>query len=289
MGSSAGNHPYFHGLTQEVVASSEGGLLPNDVREVVRTREPLATTVWMLIGGLLLFAVLEQTAAWLIPSFIGPVQGVSQAIALESSFLAAAVIGIIFLPSAIVHNISLKTTLEGLKLDWPELVYATLTLISVLVLIGSMIVPLSVIGWALSIGFVEEMLFRVVLLGWLVTRVSTPSALAISAVAFGFAHLHGFSLDELASVIPQTAGGFILGAVYLRTRNPLGPVLGHAYWDIPYLTMEASGISYGAGVSSASATQQIVSVLPWVLFAVYALWLIRNGVQLVGREGPIVS
>ena len=52
--------------------------------------------------------------------------------------------------------------------------------------------------------------------------------------------------------MPQIAGGFVLGAVYLRTRNPIGPILAHAYWDFPYFM--ALGVVSGGGTEAGMPT-----------------------------------
>ncbi|MCW2928287.1 MAG: rane protein [Thermoleophilia bacterium] len=206
------------------------------------------------------------------------------AIGWESVWLVAAMLCSPLLPSGIHHDISWRSTRAGLLLDWPELVYATWVLGAYVVWLGGLRLEAGPIGLALAVGTAEEFIFRVLLLGWLVTRVSTPTALAISSVAFGVAHLHEFSALGFASVIPQTAGGFVLGAVYLRTRNPIGPILAHAYWDFPYFMARGAGVT-GGGTDG--GVPPIVAILPWLGFMVYGIWLVRAGIPIVGRVHPV--
>lgn len=205
-------------------------------------------------------------------------------IAWESVWLIAAMLCSHLLPSGIRHDISWRSTIEGLRLDWPELLFASYTLLAFAASIGGIRIAAGPVAMALAVGTAEEFIFRVLLLGWLVSRVSAPVALSISACVFGAAHLHELSLLGIASVIPQTAGGFVLGAVYLRTRNPLGPILAHAFWDYPYFMVLGVGVSGG---STAGGMPALVQLAPWLGFLVYGLWLVRSGVPLVGRVSPV--
>lgn len=210
--------------------------------------------------------------------------GWTQAIAWESVWLVAAIVCSPLLPSGIRHDISVRSTLEGLALDWPELLYSTWILAIYVQYLGELRLDAGPIALSLAVGTAEEFIFRVLLLGWLITKLPAPHALAVSAVVFGAAHLQEVSLVGVLSIVPQTAGGFVLGAVYLRTRNPIPVILAHAFWDFPYF------MALGAGVSGGSTEAGIPSVLdlvPWMAFIVYGLWLVRDGISLPGRVDPV--
>ncbi|MCW2922739.1 MAG: family intrarane metalloprotease, partial [Thermoleophilia bacterium] len=202
----------------------------------------------------------------------------------ESVWLVAAMLCSTLMPSGIRHDISWRSTLEGLKLDWPELAYGTWVFGLYTAYLGELHITAGPLALALAVGTAEEFIFRVLLLGWLVSRLSAPAALTVSAVAFGAAHLHELSLVGILSVVPQTAGGFVLGAVYLRTRNPLGPILAHAFWDLPYFIALGAGVSGGG---TAAGIPAVVDLVPWMAFAVYGLWLVRHGVPVAGRVDPV--
>ncbi|MCZ4496295.1 MAG: hypothetical protein JWM25_878 [Thermoleophilia bacterium] len=202
----------------------------------------------------------------------------------ESVWLIAAIMCAPLMPSAIQHDISWRSTLEGLKLDWPELFYATWVLGIYAAHIGMIRLDAGPIALALSVGIAEEFIFRVLLLGWLVGRISAPAALTVSSVVFGMAHLHEFSVVGFASIIPQTAGGFMLGAIYLRTRNPIAPILAHAYWDFPYFMVMGMGVRGG---STAGGGPTLMEIVPWLVFIVYGLWLVRHGIVTAGRADPV--
>jgi membrane protease YdiL (CAAX protease family) len=133
--------------------------------------------------------------------------------------------------------------------------------------------------FAISVGFSEEMLFRVLILGWLITRMNTEKAVLLSAFLFGIAHLHELTLVGLMNVVPQTMGGIILGAIYVRTRNPIGGIIAHTMWDWPIFMM------YGlvSGGSTEGGMPPLLWTVIWGLFGVYGLYLVRTGVPAAGR------
>lgn len=80
----------------------------------------------------------------------------------------------------------------------------------------------------------EELLFRVILLGWLKTKTTSAHAIGLSSVAFAL--IHG-QLDGLA-LLPLA---LLLGMLYDRRRQYLSVVMAHAFfnlWNIA-LTMAA--------------------------------------------------
>ena len=81
---------------------------------------------------------------------------------------------------------------------------------------------------------VEELLFRVILLGWLKTKTTSNHAIGISSLVFAFIHgpLDGAALLPLA---------LLLGSLYDRQQRYLSVVIAHAFfnlWNIA-LTMAA--------------------------------------------------
>ncbi|GBF93044.1 CAAX amino terminal protease [Raphidocelis subcapitata] len=77
----------------------------------------------------------------------------------------------------------------------------------------------------------EETLFRGFLLTSLSSYMSTPAAIFASSLAFGVAHL---SLRDLPVLV---ALGCLLGALYVRSRNLLTPMLVHGAWNSGVLTL----------------------------------------------------
>jgi membrane protease YdiL (CAAX protease family) len=237
------------------------------------------------VAGGIAFALLVGIVCMQLGSAVFQGYGWAPAIAWESVWLVAAMLCAPLMPSGVRHDISWRSTIEGLALDWPELLYATWILGAYVQYLGELRLDAGPIGLALAVGTAEEFVFRVLLLGWLVTKLPAPTALAVSALVFGCAHLHELSLLGLASVVPQTAGGFVLGAIYLRVRNPIPVILAHAYWDFPYF-MALGRVSGG---STDGGMPTIVLLAPWLAFAVYGLWLVRDGIALPGRVVPVLG
>lgn len=232
-----------------------------------------------VLGGVI-FALIVGVISMNVGTLIFAGSGWGVAIGWESVWLVAAIICMPLMPSGIQYDISLRSTLEGLKLDLPELIYATAILGMYVEYLGGFNLSAGPIAMALAVGSAEEFIFRVLLLGWLVTKLPAPQALVVSAVVFGAAHLQEVSILGLMSIVPQTAGGFVLGAVFLRTRNPIPIILAHAYWDWPYFMALGSSVSGG---STDAGMPTLIGTIPWIAFAIYGLWLVRYEVPMVGR------
>lgn len=251
----------------------------------IEQRRPATGTRQLLdVAGGVCAAVLISLVCMRIGSMLFRGAGWPAAIAWESVWLLAALAAAPLLPRGVAHEISWRTTRDGIVLDWPELILATWTLVTMSIYIGGFELRLAPLAMSLAVGVAEEFMFRVLLVGWLVTRVSVPAAVIVGGAVFGLAHLHELSIVGLLSVLPQTAGGVILGAIYLRTRNPLGPILVHAFWDYPFFM--ALGVSVSGG-SPSDGMQSVAQVAPWIGFMVYGLWLVRHGTSAAGRVDPV--
>lgn len=136
-----------------------------------------------------------------------------------------------------------------------------------------------------SVGFYEEALFRVLLLGGLLsrhggTRNGVVGSVLVSSVAFGAAHvILSASLDPivLAQMLLKTVQtafiGLLLGAVYVRTRSFVGVAALHALTDFllmaPLALLGGLGDSLGTYVSGGDGLAAVVEGL--VLVAVYVV------------------
>jgi len=105
----------------------------------------------------------------------------------------------------------------------------------------------------------EELLFRGWLLQDLKERYGTTPALVWSSIVFGFAHI------GLASAVPYAiVGGFLLGAVALRTRSTLASIALHAGVNaVPLLLPTALVRIEGFN----TLTQDVVHISSWILVA----------------------
>jgi membrane protease YdiL (CAAX protease family) len=256
----------------------------------VAARPPAQSlTIQLLdVAGGLFLAVIAGLISVTIGSMVFQGVGWSASIGWETSWLIATIALVRILPSGIDHDISWSSSLRGLGLDWPELLFAGYILWSVLMELGAATFLSSMwgpLGLALSVGAAEEMIFRVIVLGWLVSKLDVPVALTLSAFVFGVAHLNELSMLGLMSVLPQFAGGMVLGACYLRTRNPVGPILAHAAWDFPLFVAFGLGTSGGG---TEAGWPGVGEVIMWTAFAVYGLWLVRESKDVAGRVQPRV-
>lgn len=239
--------------------------------------------LWADVTGGVCFAILVGKLVTAAGYSIFVDGGWSSAIGWETVWLATAMLCSLVLPLGIRHRTDLRSTLEGLRLDWPELVITLVVLHSALQtgLPNGVLAPVTMV---FAIGAAEEFVFRVLLLGWLVTRLRVEQALLVSAAVFGLAHLHELSLVGIMSIVPQFTGGIVLGAVYLRTRNIIGPILAHAFWDLPYFLAYGVGISGGGTEGGMPSVTSFWEFWLWVGFGVYGLWLVRPGVDVAVRD-----
>jgi membrane protease YdiL (CAAX protease family) len=210
---------------------------------------------------------------------LGAAPGAASTIAWESVWLLAAMFCAPFLPSAVRHNITWNSTGRGFAMNWPEAFIAATLFFPALVSHGAQFGFFGPLGAALAIGAAEEFIFRILLLGWLATRIAPEKAVLVSAIVFGLAHLQELSVLGAMSCISQFAGGVVLGAIYLRTANPLGPILLHGWWDF--------AIFFAYGMSSGGSTEAGMPSIQdmWfpIAMAIYGMWLMRPSVDSVGR------
>lgn len=142
-----------------------------------------------------------------------------------------------------------------------------------------------------GVGLYEEALFRVLLLGGLLsgrgaTRNGVTTAVLVSSVAFGVAHVALVGdpgpltlVQMLLKTAQTTCIGLVLGAVYVRTRSFVGVAALHALADFVPLSLLAvvgglegslgSYVSGGEGAAAVVAGLALVAVY-LVLVALYA-------------------
>lgn len=98
---------------------------------------------------------------------------------------------------------------------------------------------LTTLAWILLAAVVlapliEELLFRVILLGWLKTKTTSHHAIGISSLAFAFIHgpLDGAALLPLA---------LLLGSLYDRQQRYLSVVIAHAFFNLWNIVLAMAG------------------------------------------------
>ena len=103
----------------------------------------------------------------------------------------------------------------------------------------------------------EELLFRGWLMGDLEDQYGRRAALIWSSMLFGLAHL-----GHISSIVYATIGGFVLGAVALRTRSTLGSIAMHAGVNalpllLPVTLFRIEGFN--------TLDQDVEHISPWLL------------------------
>lgn len=88
------------------------------------------------------------------------------------------------------------------------------------------------VGAMASVAVNEELLFRGVVLRIAEERFGTVTALAVSCVVFGLAHLVNPNASVLGAVAIVIQGGIVLGAAYIATGNLWLAIGFHFAWDV---------------------------------------------------------
>lgn len=99
------------------------------------------------------------------------------------------------------------------------------------------------VGLSLSAGFCEEVLYRGFLIGYLMTWLPAPAAVAVSAIVFGVPHFYlGWG-----GMLQATVSGGLFAVTYLLTGSLWVPIALHCAVDV------ASGWTGSAGFSDEAA------------------------------------
>ncbi|MBL8516406.1 MAG: CPBP family intramembrane metalloprotease [Betaproteobacteria bacterium] len=130
---------------------------------------------------------------------------------------------------------------------------------------------------AAAVAAKEEILFRALLLRWLVSFMPPGRVVLLQAVAFGAEHW----IFGAYSILNATLVGITLGVLYLRTHN-LWVVLGfHFSWDF-FIYVLSGGFSHYTRTLSTTQQQDLglaylaVYVLCQALMIILAVWITRR-------------
>ena len=162
--------------------------------------------------------------------------------ALYQSFLAVlALIIMTKLKILSTTDFSFKNSGKGLLLGWIVFVLMAIIILSSYFARNEYFTSLNppfliiIILFTLSTGILEEVIFRGLILKILIPKNATKKniilAFLISAALFSLVHLiHLFwagPLDVIGDLLFAVAGGMLLGAIYLRTKTLIAPILLH--------------------------------------------------------------
>lgn len=143
----------------------------------------------------------------------------------------------------------------------------------------------------------EEMLFRGILFRWLEDFGGTWVGLALSSLAFGFAHYFNPNVSALACLEIALEAGIMLGAAYMLTRSLWLPMGIHAAWnfaqgevyDIPVSGLPAHGMVRatlsGPPLLTGNGFGLEASLIAIVVATVFGLWLLWLAI----RKGEVMQ
>jgi membrane protease YdiL (CAAX protease family) len=159
---------------------------------------------------------------------------------------------------------------------------------------ASLLAPLLVLGFAP--GITEELIARGILLRVVEDGLGTWAALAISATAFGAAHLGNPNATVLSAIFIAIEAGLMLGMAYVWTRSLWFCMGLHAAWNFTQgaiLGISVSGISVkgllhstpqGGSLLSGGDFGAEGSLLTVILGTCLAIWFARKAIA----DGRIV-
>jgi hypothetical protein len=143
----------------------------------------------------------------------------------------------------------------------------------------------------------EEMLFRGILFRWIEEFGGSWVGLALSALAFGFAHYFNPDVTAVACLEIALEAGVMLGAAYMLTRSLWLPIGIHAAWNfaqgeiygIPVSGTKVHGLLHarlsGPPLLTGNGFGLEASIIAVVVATVFGLWLLWLAV----RRGQLVS
>jgi len=197
------------------------------------------------------FALLTMTGGllFILGNIVEEITGIQIYIAWQ---LVLSVIGIWFMKKLQVideGDFKFKNIGKGFLLSWVILLLAAVMFVLGLIsppesgfLTPSLLYLITVIIYPFIVsGLFEEVVFRGILLKILLkkmggTKKGIISAFIISAVVFGAAHsvhiIWKNPLELVGDIIFPIAGGMFLGAIYLRTKTLIAPILIHGLFNL---------------------------------------------------------
>lgn len=140
-------------------------------------------------------------------------------------------------------------------------------------------------------AFVEEVLFRGILFRWVEEWAGSIVAMAVSALAFGAAHLANDNASWLAALAIALEAGLMLGAAYMLTRSlwlAIGihfgwNVVQGLVWDVPVSGFPLRGLVdarlEGPDLLTGGAFGLEASVIAMVLAGATGAWLLTRAVR----------
>ena len=93
-------------------------------------------------------------------------------------------------------------------------------------------------------AILEEIVWRGILQRWLTTFLAPPVAVAVQAASFGAAHYSGFP-SGAAGIFLAAVWGAMIGALALRSKGLLAPIVAHVAADMVIFAVVAGALEFG--------------------------------------------
>lgn len=152
---------------------------------------------------------------------------------------------------------------------------------------GGMTSWVFILFWAgFNAGFVEELIFRGILLRWIEEFAGSWAALFITSALFGLVHITNPNATWLSSLTIAAVAGTLLGGAYMLTRSLWLPVGLHfgwnvtqgLVWDVPVSGMKVDGLVdarlVGDPLISGGAFGLEASVIALVVGGAAGAWMV---------------
>jgi membrane protease YdiL (CAAX protease family) len=157
-------------------------------------------------------------------------------------------------------------------------------------------VLIGVLGVAIISGITEEILFRGIIFRFFEQWLGSISALSISALLFGLAHIGNPGSSWLAAFAIAIEAGIMLGAIYMLTRRLWAAIGLHMAWnsvqggvfgikvsgtDVPGLLISKSSGSELLTGGAFGAEASVPAIILCTAVGVYFLWRAKQKARIV--------
>ena len=268
--------------------------------------QPLWQRIWNFPLVAMLAAIAVTVAVLAVMNLIGgmlrgvldrDVRGALMVLATIAALIAAQKLVLRRLGEGKHDDLPLAGAVQGLALG----TFGAFALFSVIVGIAALAGAYFIVGWGgmsnwlmllftagISAGFVEEFIFRGILLRWIEEFAGSYAALFITSALFGLGHIFNDNATWFSSFCIAVEAGLMLGGAYMLTRSlwvPIGLHFGWnmtqgLVWDVPVSGGDVDGLVdarlVGDPLISGGAFGLEASVIALVLAGGFGVLLVKR-------------
>lgn len=268
--------------------------------------QPLWQRIWNFPLVAMLAAIAVTVAVLAVMNLIGgmlrgvldrDLRGALMVLATIAALIAAQKLVLRRLGERKHDDLPLAGAVQGLALG----TFGAFALFSVIVGIAALAGAYFIVGWGgmnnwlmllftagISAGFVEEFIFRGILLRWIEEFAGSYAALFITSALFGLGHIFNDNATWFSSFCIAVEAGLMLGGAYMLTRSlwvPIGLHFGWnmtqgLVWDVPVSGGDVDGLVdarlVGDPLISGGAFGLEASVIALVVAGGFGVWLVKR-------------